>query len=334
MLEPTTPEEAVELYLKDRKGDVAHSTHNRHCERLKRFLEWCDETGFDNMNDITGKKLLEYKQWRKADGLANVTLKNQLWTLRVFLQFCESIDAAPKRINEKMRMPNIDVGEDTRDVLVTSKEAERILEYCKKFEYATPRHVTFYLLWHTGIRSGTARALDLSDYHSAEQYLEILHKPEQGTPLKNKERGERQIALKPELCEVIDDYIDMHHPMADDEHGRVPLLGTTHGRPHKTTLQFRVYTLTRPCHYTNECPHDRDLLECEAGNRDGASKCPSSVSPHAVRRGSITHHRKAEIPKDVASERMNVSTEVLDKHYDRRTKEEQREARQKYLDRL
>lgn len=219
-----------------------------------------------------------------------MTLKNQLWTLRVFLQFCESIDAVPKRINEKVRMPDIDVGEDTRDDLVTSKEAERILEYCEKYEYATPGHVTFYLLWHTGIRSRTARALYVSDYNSAEQYLDISHQPEQGTPLKNKKRGERQITLKSELCEVLDDYLDMHHPMEEDDYGRIPLLGTTQGRPHKTTIQYKIYTLTRPCQYTNECPHERDPNECEANSHNGASQCPSSVNPRAVRRGSITHH--------------------------------------------
>jgi site-specific recombinase XerD len=334
MLDPTPPSEAVELYLADREGDVAASTHKRHQERLKRFLEWCDETGFENMNEITGKKLMQYKQWRKDAGLATVTLKNQLWTLRVFLRFCEGIDAVPEGISEKMRMPTVDVGEDTRDTLVTAEEAEEILAYCEKYEYASLRHITFHLLWHTGIRSGTTRALDISDYHATEQYLDVTHRPSTGTPLKNKERGERQIALKAKLCEVLDDYIDMHHPMVEDDHGRVPLLGTDHGRTNRTTIQSQIYTLTRPCHYTNECPHDRDPQDCEATNHSAASQCPSSLSPHAIRRGSITYHRRVEIPKDVASERMNVSTEVLDKHYDRRTKKEQREARQKYLDDL
>jgi len=332
MLEPITPDEAVSLYLDSREGDIAISTHHRHGERLKRFLEWCDEVGFENMNRITGKKLLEYKQWRRDAGLANVTLKNQLWTLRVFLRFCETIDAVPKGMDEKIQMPTIDIGEDSRDVLLTHEEAEQILDYCAKFEYATYRHVLFHILWHTGVRTGTLMALDVDDYVSDEGYLKVVHRPETGTPLKNKDRGERQISLKRDLCDVLDDYIERNHPMVEDDSGRVPLLGTVHGRPSKTTLQRNVYTLTRPCHYANECPHAREPESCEATSNSSASKCPSSVSPHAIRRGSITYHRNAEVPKDVASERMNVSREVLDKHYDRRSKSEQREARRKYLD--
>ncbi|WP_159077076.1 hypothetical protein [Halococcoides cellulosivorans] len=39
-------------------------------------------------------------------------------------------------------------------------------------------------------------------------------------------------------------------------------------------------------------------------------------------------------PKDVASERMNVSREVLDAHYDRRNKAEQMDTRRRYLEDL
>jgi len=46
------------------------------------------------------------------------------------------------------------------------------------------------------------------------------------------------------------------------------------------------------------------------------------VCEHAIRRGSITAHRNANVPKDVASDRMDVSGEVLDKHYDMATPDE------------
>jgi hypothetical protein len=73
--------------------------------------------------------------------------------------------------------------------------------------------------------------------------------------------------------------------------------------------------------------------DCEAlGARCGASKCPSSVSPHAVRRGSITHHLTEDVPEQVVSDRMNVSQRVLEEHYDRRTEEVKVEQRRGYLD--
>jgi hypothetical protein len=62
--------------------------------------------------------------------------------------------------------------------------------------------------------------------------------------------------------------------------------------------------------------------------------CPSVVSPHAIRRGSITHHLTEEIPEKVVSDRMNVGPEVLKKHYDQRTEEEKVEQRRPYLDNI
>lgn len=59
MLEPISPKEAVEQYLEQRQTDLSELSLQNHGYRLTRFLEWCDETGFENMNDIFGKKLME-----------------------------------------------------------------------------------------------------------------------------------------------------------------------------------------------------------------------------------------------------------------------------------
>jgi site-specific recombinase XerD len=331
MLEPMPPREAVTEYLEDKKTELADTSHQNHRYRLQRFLEWADETGLDDMNEITGRKLHRYKQWR-AEDVNNVTLKNQLGTVRQFLAFCERINAAPDGVHEKLTLPTIGHMEDVRTDKLSPDEANAILEYCEKFEYATLRHAAFYLMWHTGIRSGAVRALDIRDYYSDEQYLAIQNRPEAGTRIKNRGRGEREINLKHAVCDVLDDYLDRHHPHVEDDHGRMPLFGTSQGRIYKTTLQRNIYTLTRPCHYLNECPHDRDFEACEATSYNTASKCPSSVSPHAVRRGAITAHRNANVPKEIASDRMDVSPDVLDKHYDQATESERRERRQEFLE--
>ena len=333
MLEPLTPEDAVESYLADKELELEDSSLRNHRYRLQRFLEWADECGLEDMNEITGRKLNEYKQWRSKD-VNNVTLKNQLGTVRQFIAFCERIDAAPKGVHEKMTLPTIGYMEDVSEERLTSDEAEAILEYCEKYEYATLRHALFYVMWHTGIRTGSAHALDVADLDTEQGFLDIRNRPETGTKLKNRDRGERHVYLKEDVCRVLDDYISMHHPKVEDEHIRMPLFGTSDGRASTTTIQRNIYTLTRPCHYTNECPHDREIQECEATHYNTASKCPSSVSPHAVRRGAITAHRNANVPKDVASDRMDVSGDVLDKHYDQANKSEHRERRRDFLDNM
>jgi hypothetical protein len=117
-----------------------------------------------------------------------------------------------------------------------------------------------------------------------------------------------------------------------DEHGREPLFTTKNGRLAGTTIRETLYKVTRPCFYGSECPHGRDTDDCEATTYGYHSKCPSSVSPHSVRRGSITNHLSEDVPEKVVSDRMNVGMDVLDKHYDKRSEEVKVEQRREYLE--
>jgi hypothetical protein len=58
------------------------------------------------------------------------------------------------------------------------------------------------------------------------------------------------------------------------------------------------------------------------------------VSPHAIRRGSITHFLSQDVPVDIVGQRMDVSRDVVDKHYDKRSAEVKLEQRRKYLDNI
>ncbi|MFB6187897.1 MAG: site-specific integrase, partial [Halobacteriaceae archaeon] len=65
-----------------------------------------------------------------------------------------------------------------------------------------------------------------------------------------------------------------------------------------------------------------------------ASQCPSSKSPHAVRRGAATHWLNEDLPERVVSDRANMSPEILRKHYDRRSPRDRMEQRRGYLDNI
>jgi len=329
-MEPISPEEAVNYYLRDRADEVSHETHRKHGDRLKQFVIWCDQEGYTNLNDLTGRDLLEFKDWR-GENIKPITLKNNLWTLKKFLRFCEDIDAVPRGISEKVLIPQTDREEEARDVYVTKEEADAILTHLEKFEYASLRHAIFTTLWKTGMRSGTLRSLDLDDFKPDLSALQIRHRSKSGTPLKNKKRGEREIHLSDSTTRVLSDYIEHTRPEVTDEFDRTPLFAGRTTRVGKTVIQRNVYTATRPCFYTGECPHGRDLEECEATNYSTASKCPSSKSPHTLRRGYITAALNAGQPVDVTAERTNVSREVLDKNYDARSPGEKRKIRQQHL---
>ncbi|QLH79970.1 site-specific integrase [Halosimplex rubrum] len=320
------------MYLDQRKGEVSEQTLSSHGYRLEQFVEWCEEVeGIHNLNDLTGRKLHTYRVYRRQeDDIKPVTLQGQLSTLRMFLRFCASVDAVHEGLAEKILLPSVPESEQASRTTLDEDRAADILEHLRKYQYASRDHVVLRLLWCTGIRMGSARAIDLEDFDRDAPGVELVHRPGQETPLKNKEHGERWVALRPETAEILEDYIDGPRADTRDEYDREPLLTTAQGRVSTSCVRNAVYGVTRPCEY-GPCPHDRKPEDCDATEHSLASKCPSSRSPHDVRSGAITSHLLDEVPVEIVSDRMDVSQKVLDKHYDRRTEREKMEQRREYL---
>jgi integrase len=333
-LEPIHPETAVELYLNDRESELSKRSQYGHKSRLGHFIRWCDEQDIENINQLSGRDLHRFRLWRRSDGdLAPISEKTQMDTLRVFIRWCATIDAVPSDLHAKVVSPSMSDEDEAKDVMVDSEVAEKILNYLSSYEYASARHVCFLLMWQALLRRGAVRALDVRDYDADEMSIEVKHRPGTDTPIKNKTRGERFIALNDETCAVLDDWLADQRPDMEDKYGREPLLASSQGRLHVTTIQNYVYSVTTPCMFTDGCPHDRDMQQCDAAEvRTGASKCPSTRSPHSVRRGAITHWLSSDVPEPIVGARANVSTEVLNKHYDRRTERKKMEQRRKYLE--
>ena len=331
-LDPIEPEAAVSLYLDHRRDEVSEETLSSHRYRLGAFVEWCEQENIYNMNDVSGRDLHAYRVHRRTEHeLRPMTLQGQLSTLRVFLRFCASIDAVEDDTASKVLLPTVRGEDQARETLLAEDRAEEILEYLQKFHYGSRAHVLFCLFWYTGMRTGGARAIDLDDYDSEDNAIELVHRPEEDTPLKNGTGGERFIALSSSLTEILDDYIGGPRIEIEDEYGREPLLTTTQGRPATGTIRDIVYHWTRPCYIGRECPHDRDPEECDAANGGAPTGCPSVRSPHDIRSGAITSHLLEDVPVEVVSDRMDVSQDVLDRHYDRRTEREKMEQRREYL---
>lgn len=332
-LEPIRPETALKLYSSDKRNEVTEATLYSHESRLGHFMRWCNEQNITNLNNLSGRQLQEYRRWRRNEGnLAPASEKTQMDTLRVFIRWLESMDGVKPDLSTKVLSPTLTADQNTRDVMLDDERATSILAYLEKYQYASLEHVTLALLWHTMMRIGAARALDIVDYNSDDQFIEVHHRPELGTPIKNKGDGERLVALSPSICDLIDDWVAEQRFSLTDDYGRKPFLTTRQGRVSKSTLRTYTYRWTQPCRYGRECPHDRDPSDCEARQRDFASTCPSSVSPHAVRRGGITRSLNNDMPDKVVSDRANVSLDVLDKHYDRRTDREKMENRRKFIE--
>lgn len=85
-------------------------------------------------------------------------------TLRVFVKWLESVDAVEQDLHKKVRSPDITPRENSRDVMLETEDAETMLAYLERYEYASIHHVTATLLWHTMLRMGSVRALDVADH--------------------------------------------------------------------------------------------------------------------------------------------------------------------------
>jgi len=153
----------------------------------------------------------------------------------------------------------------------------------------------------------------------------IVHRPEQGTQLKNGTGGERPVAISSELAEIFDDYLVTNRDETTDDYGRNPFISTSRGRMALATMRRLIYRVTAPCFRGKPCP------KC-TGTSSG--KCGESVSPNAIRRGSITHFLSQDVPAEIVGDRMNVTRDVLDKQYDKRTTEVKLEQRRGYLDKI
>ncbi|KAA9406715.1 site-specific integrase [Haloarcula sp. CBA1131] len=336
-LEPIAPATAVNLYLDHREPELSEKSLTNQRYRLNSFIEWTQSKGIENMNELTGRDLHEFRVWRRQGKgseygeVSKVTLRGILATLRKFLEFCASIDAVEQGMRERVLLPEVDPEEASKDEKLDTEHAEAILDHLDRYQYASREHVIFGILWHTGIRLGSLRSLDLDDFDADGQYLQLRHRPETGTPLKNGRAAERSIAVGDFYTEVIQEYIENHRDSVTDDYGREPLITSDRGRLSETPIRSTVYQWTRPC-MVGECPHGENPESCEYMTRDTASGCPSSRSPHGIRRGSITKHLRDGTPEEVVSDRMNVSNDVLDQHYDQRSEREKMEVRREFID--
>jgi integrase len=342
-LQPLPPSDGVNRYLERECSDLADRTLRGYQRKLQYFVQYCNKKEVVNLNEIDGRFIDDYQHWRRYEStdssLSVITMQDDMYLLRDLLQYLESIDAVTAGLSEATTIPTPDDEDGVRDIELSADRAGRILEYLGKYHYASGEHVVWVLHCETGRRPGGIHSLDVDDIVTDVEnpYIDIQHRPEQGTRLKNGAKGETQVSIPNHVAEILDAYIASRRPEVTDDYGREPLLASNQGRLSRSCMRRYIYKWTRPCKITGECPHDRDIDDCEAAqSSDVASQCESSLSPYAARHGYISQRRRDGVPVELISERCDVGADILDRHYDERDEAERREMRreiiQEYVD--
>ena len=339
-LEPLSPEAGVEMYEADRRSELRKTSLQTHRSALRFFETWCSQEEIENLNELTGRDLHRYRVWRreeapqKVDRLSKKSEQTQQKIIRQFIRYLEQVNAVTPGLHELVRVPTVAKTDAARTDTVDTEQAREILDWLGNYEYASLEHVVLYLLADTGARIGTIVALDLDDYrpNADPAHLRVKHRPETGSELKNGVSGERLVAVSDGLCSVVDDYINHKRKDVPDDYNRNALLTTSHGRISRGTIRKYVYKWTRPCQTGQGCPHERDPDTCEATKASAASKCPSSRSPHAIRRGYISHQLASGVDRSYVGGRCDLTEEVLADHYDARDERTRMEVRRRALD--
>ncbi|MFD1569776.1 tyrosine-type recombinase/integrase [Halorubrum laminariae] len=342
-LQPISPAEARDLHLEALQDEAADWTYQSHESHLRAFIEWCEEKGeIENMNDLSGRDIFQFRRWRREGGysqgrvdeIAPRTLASALTVVRVFIKFCGQIEAVPVDFYERVDLPSLTKDDQVSDSTIQPERVPEILKYLAKYEYASRDHAIWALVWHTGVRLGGLRALDLGDLYVDvdKPRIELVHRPGKDTPLKNQMDGERTNRISNRVAEILQDYIDGPRIENTDDHCRSPLFTTREGRISHSAVRNTFYRWTRPCAIGISCPHGEDPETCEFTDYTKMSGCPSARSPHDVRKARVTRYRNDNVPRAIVSDRLNSSEDVLDLHYDRASDLEKAERRWEFLE--
>jgi len=323
-------------FLKHKQQTQKESTARAYKYPTKNFIEYCENEGVSIAGDLSQGTVNNWIDKRRNE-VKPITAKNNAKHVRVFIKWMEARELCDWGIHEKIEIPSTPENGDVNETFLQPGHAESVLDYLETYNYASVYHALFHTMWHTGCRISGAMALDLSDFdrqaHS-DNVLKFRNRKETGTPLKNGAGSERDVTISDDLAHVLEDYIASRREQVTEDSGREPLFTIPNGsgRMYRQRAYKNIVAVTRPCVTSGECPHGRELETCEAAQRKPkAPSCPSSVSTHPVRKGSITNHINNGWPKEPLSERVDVSVSVLEKHYDFRTNEQERQNRRQYL---
>jgi integrase len=311
-------DDSIESYLAERSSELSDSSLQNHRYQLKQFREWAGGAGSVRvLDDIDPIDLSKFRRARSEDINSN-TMYNQLGCVRLWLRHCARMGWVEESLPESIVLPKR--SGQSRSESIDPDRVAAILDELETYSYASLDHVILSLLWTCSLRIGGLRAPDVNDVHTRDRWIDVCHRPDTDTPLKNKAKSEREINLHGWVSDVLRAWIEDRRPASTDSHSRKPLVATEHGRIAPSSIRERVYSLT-------DCGGLEWGCDCS-----GDGKCDESVAPHDIRRSSISAWLDDGTDPSLLSERVDTSKSTMDRHYDVRSPSAKRELRRDAFD--
>ncbi|MFP9062334.1 tyrosine-type recombinase/integrase [Natrialbaceae archaeon A-chndr2] len=312
-----------ERYLNRRKNR-SPETRAQYTRTIPHFIEFAEQKGIETPRRISPDIVDDYVNELQSEFEPDATVLTYTKNVRAWLRWIGKRQMCDEHVYRILDKDELGLTPKARDEAFSEHTAKHILSKLRQQRRGSTCHALLELCWNAGPRIGDIHSLDVQDFNPNENTIQFRHRPESGTRLKNgnentatKGDGERDIVTQESVVEAIQIYVRNERPEVTDAYDRDPLFATSHGRAAKSTLRRWVYKATS-CRWS---PEESTAQTCDGNCDPDSSVCPLSYYPHAIRRGAIVNHLSGGLRPDRASERFDVSPQVLKKHYDPRAKE-------------
>lgn len=311
--------EAIEKFITRNRTGWKGETERTYRKGLATFENYAVEAEIETLSDMERWNIGAYSDYLLGLNYAKITVQDKEKNARLWIKWLGSQGFVDKGLYTAIKPLELDDKEQTSSDMLKPEEIREFIVYYRQAPKwrGSRRHALLEVIGHVAPRRGGIRALDVRDWDSESRTLTFRNRPETDTRLKKGDQHERKVVLAPEPSQILDEYVKQDRIQKHDKHGRSPLFTSRQGRPTKSTITNWIYQATLPC-IKERCPHSKERHKCEFVTKQTiSSKCPSSSSPHPIRRGSITWQLNlGRDPPDVA-ERAGTTPRVLKRYYDR-----------------
>lgn len=102
----TPPEDAVNRHLKRKEAHVSEKPLYNYGTALTRFLEYFEGREITDMWNVDSDEIARFEEWQ-LDDVKPITCRNDMRTVKNFIQFCETIQAVPVGLHELVELKEV-----------------------------------------------------------------------------------------------------------------------------------------------------------------------------------------------------------------------------------